>query len=72
MSFAIYPLLKKFHQKSTNSKKIQVFGQYSENLDDFFYLEYINCTHKKDGIIMVFQRKEYLDKLIAFKDKQTH
>lgn len=25
---------------------------------------------KKDGIIMVIQRKEYLDKLIAFKDKQ--
>lgn len=64
------PFAYKIHQRSKNNKKIQVFGQRSEKLDDFFYLEYTNCTQKKDGIIMVIQRKEYLDKLIAFKDKQ--
>ena len=34
------------------------------------FLDTLTLITEKGGMIMVIQRKEYLDKLIAFKDKQ--
>ena len=41
-----------------------------KTIDTFALLGYTNLKTEKGGMPMMIQRKEYLNKLIAFKDKQ--
>lgn len=52
-------------------KNINSFWNAFQKLLIFLlFLDTLTLITEKGGMIMVIQRKEYLDKLIAFKDKQ--